>query len=220
VTVAGVNDAVDARDDTFATGEDAPLFISSSGVLANDVDPDVHDKHAVIAVDGLAANVDQPITLASGAQITLNASGGLVYDAGTAWNFLAAGEQRFETIGYTVSDGHGSTDSAQVTITINGVNDLPSAIADGAVTDEDSKRRIAVLANDSDPDSGDRLSIRTTILHGPDGTPTLGSVRVNPDNTLTYDPEGRLTGCCPAKPRPTPFSTSSRMAMAAAQPRP
>ena len=199
VTVTGVNDAVDARDDTFATGEDAPLSISTSGVLANDVDPDVHDKHAVIAVDGLAANVGQPITLASGAQITLNASGGLVYDAGTAWNFLAAGEQRFETIGYTVSDGHGSTDSAQVTITINGVNDLPTVIADGAVTDEDSKRRIAVLANDSDPDAGDRLSVRTTILHGPDGTPTLGSVRVNPDNTLTYDPEGRFDRLLPGE---------------------
>ena len=51
MTIVGVNDAVDARDDTFATGEDAPLSISTSGVLANDVDPDVNDKHTIIAVD-------------------------------------------------------------------------------------------------------------------------------------------------------------------------
>ncbi len=57
VTVAGVNDPVDARDDTFATGEDARLTVATPGVLANDVDPDVNDKHTVIAVDGLAANV-------------------------------------------------------------------------------------------------------------------------------------------------------------------
>jgi VCBS repeat-containing protein len=199
VRIVGVNDAVDARDDTFATGEDTRLTVATPGVLANDVDPDVNDKHTVIAVDGLAANVGRPITLASGAQLTLNASGSLVYDPGTTWNFLSAGEQRFETIGYTVSDGHGSRDSAQVTITINGVNDLPSAVADDAVTDEDAKRRIAVLANDSDPDAGDRLSLRTVILQGPDGTPTLGSVRINSDNTLTYDPEGRFDRLLPGE---------------------
>ena len=36
---------------------------------------------------------------------------------------LAAGESTTDTFSYTVSDGHGSTDTATVTVTINGVND-------------------------------------------------------------------------------------------------
>ncbi|MBK8174270.1 MAG: tandem-95 repeat protein [Rhodospirillales bacterium] len=192
VTVTGVNDPVDAIDDTFTTSEDAPIEAGAPGVLANDRDPDLHDTHTVIAVDGQAANVSSQMQLASGAFVTISASGRLTYNAGTLWNSLGAGEQRQEIVTYQVSDGHGSADTAQVTITILGSNDTPTAIADVAPADEDSQRRIAVLANDSDPDTTDKLSVRSVILKAPDGTPTLGTVRINPDFTLTYDPEGNF----------------------------
>ncbi len=53
---------------------------------------------------------------------------------------------------------------------------------DAATTDEDSVATLDVLANDSDGD-GDPLSVAAV-----DTTGTLGSVAINPDNSVTYDP--------------------------------
>ena len=90
---------------------------------------------------------------------------------------------------YTVSDGNGGTDTATVTITVNGVNDAPVAVADTAITDEDNAVVIdgaVLLANDSDID-GDTLSIASI-----DTTNTTGTVVDNGDGTFTYDPNGQF----------------------------
>lgn len=192
VTVTGVNDPVDAVDDTFVTGEDDPIEAGTPGVLANDIDPDLHDTRTIVAVSGQAANVGIAVELASGAFATISASGRMTYEQGSVWNYLAVSEQGQDSITYTVSDGHGSADTAQVTISITGTNDIPVAIADIAPTDEDSSQRVAVFANDSDPDLSDTHVVHTIILQAPDGTQTLGTVRINADNTLTYNPEGQF----------------------------
>ena len=61
---------------------------------------------------------------------------------------------------YTVSDGQGGSDSATVTITVDGVTDIvpnvpPVAVDDAGSTDEDSALTSGnVLGNDSDGDGG------------------------------------------------------------------
>jgi VCBS repeat-containing protein len=78
-----------------------------------------------------------------------------------------------------------------VTITILGVNDMPSAAADGGIgyeTDEDTPFTTAnVLADDADMDASDVLSVG-----GVDTAGTLGVVTDNGDGTFTYDPNGQF----------------------------
>ncbi len=58
---------------------------------------------------------------------------------------------------YTVSDGHGGTDTATVAVTATAVNDAPEAKDDAVSTAEDTAAPVAVLTNDTDVD-GDTLS--------------------------------------------------------------
>ena len=66
-------------------------------------------------------------------------------------------------------------------------NNPPLAVNDAAVTDEDQPVTIKVLANDSDPD-GDAIAVI--------GAPLAehGVVTVNPDGSLTYQPESNYHG--------------------------
>jgi VCBS repeat-containing protein len=76
-----------------------------------------------------------------------------------------------------------------VTITITGLdNVLPAAADDGFSTDQNTALTTGnVLANDSDPDITDTLS-----LTGFDTTNTLGLVTSNGDGTFDYDPNGQF----------------------------
>jgi len=69
---------------------------------------------------------------------------------------------------------------AQLDLTIRQVNHAPTALNDAAAT-TGAPVTIDVLANDSDPD-GDTLHVIATT------TPLLGSVTINSDDTVTYDP--------------------------------
>jgi VCBS repeat-containing protein len=85
-------------------------------LLANDIDAD-NDSLAVHSVSA---------TSASGAVVTLSGTN-ITYDPThvTALQALAVGETATDTFDYTVSDGHGGTDTATVTLTVAGVNDAP-----------------------------------------------------------------------------------------------
>ncbi len=93
---------------------------------------------------------------------------------------------------FDVADGFGGTNSATVTITVSAViDDAPTAIDDGASTDEDTAVVISVLSNDLDPDipaAGDVLTV--SQVNG--GTALLASgASVSTDGTtVTYDPNG------------------------------
>jgi len=172
VTVTGSNDGPTAVADTAATDEDSSVTF---GVLSNDSDPDTSD---VLSVTGAA--------ISNGAlgSVTVEADGQLTYDPGSAYNHLAVGQSATVEITYQISDGHGGTASAVATVTVTGSNDGPTAVADTAATDEDSSVTFAVLSNDSDPDASDVLSVTgAAISNG-----ALGSVTVEADGQLTYDP--------------------------------
>ncbi len=152
-----------AEDDTPDTDEDS---IAAGNVLDNDSDPD-GDPLTVIEVNGSAAAVGNAVTLALGGRFTLNADGTFAYDPTNApiLQSLQVGESATETVAHTISDGQGGADTAQVTLTITGVNDPPVAGDDRAATAEDTAVTVAVLANDTDAD-GDALTV-TGLESGP-----------------------------------------------------
>lgn len=80
---------------------------------------------SVTQVNGQAASVNTPITLASGATLRVNGNGSFNYDPRGHFDQLRPGATATETFTYEVSDREGATANATVTITITGVNDTP-----------------------------------------------------------------------------------------------
>lgn len=122
----------------------------------------------------------------------------ILYTPASAFQALKQGESITETISYTIDDG-GTLSTATVTVTIDGVNDIPVGVADvGGLTNEN---RILVggglLDNDTDPDTGEALNLVVGQVQGsagnvgvPVATDLGGSVTVNADGSFTYDPTG------------------------------
>jgi len=134
-TTINVNDPPVAVDDAAITDEDNPLTIAAPGVLNNDSDPDAGDTLTVTAVNTsgtvgtvTAWNADGSFTYDPDGQFEYLPAGGSTTDSGQ-FEYLPAGGSTTDSFTYTVSDGHGGTDTATVTITINGVNDAPTDIS-------------------------------------------------------------------------------------------
>ena len=200
-TVTGVNDAPNAADDAYTTGQSTPLSVNAAGgVLANDRDAE-GDTLTVAEVDGSAGNVGTTFRTTAGAQLRVDASGSLSYDPDGQFDGLGAGDEARDSVTYRVSDGRGGTDTATIVITITGANDPPVAADDAYRTDEDTVLTVnaagGVLANDRDPDRGDTLTVAEVDgSAGNVGTAfrtTAGAqLRANADGSLTYDPSGAL----------------------------
>ena len=170
INVNSVPDAPLAVNDAFTTDEDTPLVIDAAGVLANDSDAD-GDSLTAALVSGPAHGT-----------LTLNADGSLNYTPEANFN----GEDSFV---YTASDGS-LTSQATVTITVNPVNDAPTAAADEFSTDEDTLLHVdasGVLANDSDPE-GDTLT--AALVSGP----ANGTLTLNADGSFDYVPGANFSG--------------------------
>jgi VCBS repeat-containing protein len=167
-----------ANPDFDSTNEDTAKDVN---VLANDTDPE-NDVLSVSAFDA---------TSAKGATISLNADGTLKYDPTTSamLNALAVGEMTTDTFTYAVTDGTSTSMPTTVTITVTGLNDPPTAVNDTAGTDEDTAININVLANDTDPDTSDMLTVSAF-----DATSAKGATLTrNADGTLKYDPTTSAT---------------------------
>src|SRR5439155_14987304 len=86
---------------------------ASAGVLANDTDPDVHDHLVVTAVNGSAANVGHVVKGTYGS-LALNDDGSYAYTANKG--ALPSQIVAQDTFNYTVSDGHGGTQTSTLSI--------------------------------------------------------------------------------------------------------
>ena len=135
-------------------------------VLANDSDPNGDPLEVTSAT-------------ADNGTVTINPDGTITYEPDENFNGT-------DTITYTIDDGNGGTDTATVTVTVNPVNDDPEAADDTAETDEDTPVVIDVLDNDSDVD-GDPLEVTSA-------TADNGTVTINPDGTVTYEPDENFNG--------------------------
>ena len=204
VLISEIGYGINAQGVPYETDEDTAFNISAAdGLLGNDTDPE-GDALTVIELNGETADIGNQITLPSGALLTLNDDGSYSYDPNGQFESLAVGEVATDTFDYTISDGNGGTDTASVTITINGVNDAPIAQDDVETTDEDTVLSDNVLPDngngtDSDPDTNDMLMVSQINGDAANvGTQiTLASgalLTVNPDGTYDYDPNGAFEG--------------------------
>ncbi|WP_425654317.1 tandem-95 repeat protein [Vibrio campbellii] len=164
VTVNPINDAPVANDDSAATDEDTPVTID---VLTNDTD-----------VDGDTLSIVNASVPADQGTVEI-VDGKLVFTPADNFNGEA-------TISYTVSDG-ALEDSAEVSVTVNPINDAPVANDDSAVTDEDTPVTIDVLSNDTDVD-GDTLTIVNASVPVDQGTVEIV------DGKLVFTPADNFNG--------------------------
>ena len=157
VLLTVLNNPPVAVDDAYTTATGTPVALD---VRVNDMD-----------ADGDSLTVT-PLTPTTDGALVLNSDGTGSYTP--AANF--AGTDVFT---YRVSDGFGGTDTATVTIAVNGA---PDAADDAASTAPGTPVDVPVLANDTDPNEGDVLTV-TSATQPAHGTTVLlsdGSVRYTP----------------------------------------
>ena len=156
-----------AKDDTYTVKEDSVLTIdSSSGVLANDSDP---ENDVITAVK---------FTDPSHGSLTLNSDGSFTYDHD-------GGASTIDSFKYKANDGIGSSDEATVTITVETSDDAPVANPDVFGTEQDQDLVVpfedGVLKNDTD-EEGDAMTVELVT------DVTLGTLSLNSDGSFTYNP--------------------------------
>jgi VCBS repeat-containing protein len=174
ITVNSVNDAPVATDDpSYSTDEDTPLTASSS-VLTNDSDADNDTLTAVL--DSGPSNA---------LSFTLNSDGTFSYTPNADYN----GTDSFT---YHANDGALDSGSATVTITINAVNDAPTASNDSLSMTQDTTANISaangLLTDAADVDSG---SLTAVLVTGPSHAL---SFNLNSDGSFSYQPQSGYTG--------------------------
>ncbi len=109
------NPAPIASDDgPLEVAEDTPTVLD---LVGNDTDPD-GDDIVITEINGRPVTIGEPVTLPSGAILTLNPDGTVDYEPVENYN----GPDSFT---YTISDGEGGTDIAEVTLNVTPVNDAP-----------------------------------------------------------------------------------------------
>ena len=165
LVVHGENNGPRAADDSESTTEDAAV---SSNVLPNDSDPE-DDTLTVKTVEGQEDKVGTAVTLPSGATVTLTSDGAYTFDPSGQYESLGNGDEATESFAYTISDGHGGTDEATVTVAITGVNDSPITEDEGlqsVVVGSEEEHMDDVLSNVKDMEE-DELTV--TSVNGESG---------------------------------------------------
>ena len=186
VTVNNVNPVASAQ--TATTDEHTPITPSLLiNVLAGLTDVGTLDTHTAVAVNG-----SSPL----GALYSIAADGKFTYDPNGSFEYLAVGESTTETLSFTVLDDDGGSSTKTVTVTITGVNDAPTAIPDENSTTENAVVTTNAIANDTDPDTTDVLSLVaasvqvTSITRSNGAAPAItatGIVSVA-GNSITFTP--------------------------------
>lgn len=168
ITVVSVNDAPVAGVDRVSTAQDTRVRIM---VLDND-----HDiESEVLSVVGTSFPQNGTVSVTSGRFVE--------YLPGTGFHGS-------DTFTYTLKDGDGGTSIGTVEVTVSRKNKTPIARPDTAWVGMDDVLpvSITVTANDSDPD-GDALTLTRV-----DAGPLTGSVAVEGEASVLYDPVGLVGG--------------------------
>ncbi len=117
---------------------------------------------------------------------------------GTAPNLTYTPNPNFngsDSFTFKINDGAADSVSATVSIMVSSVNDPPMANDDTATTQEDTPVvTIDVLANDTDVDNVGRYLYLDTFSVTAVSQGTNGSVTINPDGTLSYNPNANFSG--------------------------
>lgn len=132
-----------ATADILAGTEDQSAVFQISALLANDTDS-----------YGLPISISS-VTAVSGGSVVLDGNGGILFTPFA--NFSGAA-----LFTYAAGDSAGNSATGHVTINVAGVNDAPTAFNDSVNVSEDGGTIPGgvLLANDKDPDAGDKLTIQ------------------------------------------------------------
>lgn len=176
--------------------------------IDNDTDPldgglvDDIPTIEIINIHETSDRVDQiATTSALGATVVLDiraarAESSIVYDprSSAILNALSAGETIVDTFYYTVIDQHDAEDQVLVSITVTGVNDVPTANDDGQYDAEEDQTLVilgsGVLSNDTDPDQDTSDPDDAPIISNVPATSDLGANLSFDGTDITYDPTG------------------------------
>ena len=132
--------------------------------------------------------------------LTINSNGSYTYVADkTAADALDAGDTVTDIFNYTVSDGQGETDIATITISIVGINDAPTAVADtdtvtaNATVTDTTNSAGTLVSDDTDADASSSLYITQVTPSGGSATSlTYNSTKTSNAATITGS-KGTLT---------------------------
>ncbi|KIN65227.1 putative hemagglutinin/hemolysin-related protein [Sulfitobacter noctilucicola] len=167
VYVNEVSDVPVANDDIATTEEDTPVTIDA---LENDTDPDGDDTLIIL-------------------EATVPEEQGTVEIVDNELVFTPAPDFNGEAIiDYVAQDPDGNEAPAQVTVTVDPVNDAPVAEDDSDITDLNTPVTVDLLANDSDVDGDDLTVIEATVPE------EQGTLVENGDGTVTFTPSTDFTG--------------------------
>ncbi len=143
------------------------------GTVPQATDEEGDDLTYSMAVSGFTTN--PPFEIDSGTR-RITVAGGATLNHETRETY---------SVTVTATDEFDATDDATFNITINDVNEAPTAVADRPSTNEGDAVTFDVLENDNDPDDGDTLTVR--IASSP--ASGRGSVTVNSvTQEITYTP--------------------------------
>lgn len=160
-----------AEDDFYSLDEDSFLTVNPIGVLLNDTNTQSDTFLSIIKTDvGFGI-------------LILNSDGSFTYQP----NLNVASTDSFT---YVANNGTHNSNEATVTLSVNPINDTPTASDDSYTTLEDTALVIVtpgVLDNDSDIDGDSFSSIIDTSTN--DGTLVLNS-----DGSFTYTPNTNFVG--------------------------
>lgn len=184
IEVEGTNAAPNAVDDAATTGARDPEI--SIDVLANDIDSDRLDSLTIMALDtsgtfGTARISDDGLAI--------------LYDPDGAFDNLSDGGASTDQLAYTIEDDSGATDTATLTIRVEGegfMNGAPVAVDDALSAVAGAVIRLDPLADngagaDSDPDGG-------TLTLASIEQPENGVLLTANDGTLLYRSRDAFTG--------------------------
>jgi VCBS repeat-containing protein len=163
VTVTGSNDSPVAQSDFASVEEDE---VAAGSVATNDSDP---DNGAVLSYSAAGSPL-AGFAMASDGSWTLDASG-------PAWQPLGAGETQQVAIPYTVTDEHGATSEAYLSVDVTGANDAPLAVAtrqDGFMLEDGPSTTGQIVFTDSD-----HLDVHEVSVVRLGSGPALGAIAID-----------------------------------------
>ena len=200
IDVGGVNDSPEAVNEAVAlnAGSSVSTTAGQANLLANDTDPEGNALN--IHTFRLGQEQDSNPDFAAGGTITglygqlsIGANGTYTYNANQiAAQRLLTGETRTEIFNYTIHDTSDAEDLGEITFTLTGINDKPTATNDTKQINENDNKFFSnvqgLLINDTDLD-GDPLEV-TTIRPGLEAGNDIGVKTIGDDVQGTY---GSLT---------------------------
>ena len=178
ISIAGLNDAPVANNDSASAGENQTILIN---VLVNDTDV---DNGAVLTVVSASAPVGKGTATVVSNQVQFN--------PGTAFDHLAQGATETVVLNYTITDQFGATSSATISVLVTGTNDGPVAVADTASGTENQVLLVDVLANDTDVDDGHSFTLVSASAPPGQGSASVvaNKVQFNPGTSFDHLAQG------------------------------